>query len=301
MVVGKTVVAAWRRSAEGALGKWENPLSERARRGSLRLRNVHLAPESCSHAAESCADSISKVSIPAANALAYWSAISQVVPVLALALVLEARALARRWSRPKALPRRRSRVLVAATFFVLSVGLTFAELSALGEIANPSKSPTFAAFNFYTSLLAVGLGVLIVISVPVSSIISILGKNEAPSVRSWTRLALKVDASRREWLELRVVAWNSWYDAEKSVRTLNELLASDRAKLPEREDLRLRARAARDELAVLAGEWLQEWEGAGVHLEGLARLGAQVAKANTPKRRKKAAAGIRRRLAQASL
>lgn len=97
---------------------------------------------------------------------AYWSVIAQVVPVFALALVLESRVLAKRWSRKKAFAAKTSRAAWAWAMVFASVLMTAVMGLALRSLAaGESQSwESDLATAFVTILL------LMVVSLPISSI-----------------------------------------------------------------------------------------------------------------------------------
>lgn len=97
---------------------------------------------------------------------AYWSAISQVIPVLALAIVLEARALARRWTNKRRTPSRRFRSWSVLGLFVLGVGLINVELTALGNLATGS----YRFYEVVLSQVVVLCALFLVVSQPVALI-----------------------------------------------------------------------------------------------------------------------------------
>jgi hypothetical protein len=89
----------------------------------------------------------------------YWSAVSQIVPVLALALVLEARVLSRRWARRKALPSRVERRIVGIAYVVTVSFMVWVELTAIYELAFPAKDITDAisGVKIWTTYFAIAV------------------------------------------------------------------------------------------------------------------------------------------------
>lgn len=120
------------------------------------------------------ADSLRIVSeLTRGDLIPFWSAISQLVPVLALAFVLEARMIVRRLSRKSEFQRRKTRVAWAFTFLALSVLLVMAELAALQSLASDAAAPVSPAgmFYLYATLVAITVALFIVLTVPVSSLV----------------------------------------------------------------------------------------------------------------------------------
>lgn len=119
---------------------------------------------------------------------AYWGAVAQIIPVLALAFVIEARLVVRRLSRKSEYARRGLRLRWGITFFVVGVLLTSSEFVALQSLASRSSRVLDASdyVVFWLSLVAVGTSLAIVITMPVSKLI----------------VASTLDVSR--WIEMRV-------------------------------------------------------------------------------------------------
>lgn len=105
---------------------------------------------------------------------AYWGAIAQVIPVVALAFVIEARVIVRRMSKKTAYRYRGLRIRWSITFFVLALLLTLSEYAALQSLALDPDRPLVPmdAVYYWLSLLSVAASLLIVITLPVSSLIS---------------------------------------------------------------------------------------------------------------------------------
>ncbi|MDR5699953.1 hypothetical protein [Agromyces aerolatus] len=99
---------------------------------------------------------------------AYWSAMAQVVPVLALALVLETRALARRWSQKKLKATRRARRRWVGVLLVFCFLLPWLITTALGNLAETSSRP----WQFVLSLAAVTAIAFVVIGLPIASVVN---------------------------------------------------------------------------------------------------------------------------------
>lgn len=97
---------------------------------------------------------------------AYWAVIAQILPVFALALVLESRVLAKRWSKRKAFAAKRSRAIWSWAMIIASAMMTLVMSLALGALTS-GKS------EHWEQLLAstvVALLLLMVVSLPIASI-----------------------------------------------------------------------------------------------------------------------------------
>lgn len=78
-----------------------------------------------------------------AQLLPFWSAAAQVIPVLALAMVIEARIVARRLADKRVYERLWARVVVAIAFFAIAVALFNSELHVLTALlSEPEEAPT---------------------------------------------------------------------------------------------------------------------------------------------------------------
>ncbi len=119
---------------------------------------------------------------------AYWGAVAQIIPVLALAFVIEARLVVRRLSRKDEYTRRGLRLRWGITFFVVGILLTSSEFVALQSLASRSTRVLDGSdyFVFWVSLIAVGMSLAIVITMPVTKLI----------------VASTFDVS--QWIEMRV-------------------------------------------------------------------------------------------------
>lgn len=104
----------------------------------------------------------------------YWGAIAQIVPVVALAFVIEARVIVRRLSRKSTYQFRGRRIRWSIVFFLLALLLTLSEYTALQSLSLDPDRPVLLIDNIYywLSLLSVAASLLIVITLPVSTLIS---------------------------------------------------------------------------------------------------------------------------------
>lgn len=102
----------------------------------------------------------------------YWSATAQVVPVLALAFVIEARLITRRLSKKNAFKDRGKRARWAGAFVLVAFGLTSAETNALVGIAVMQGEPvdSYDTIAYYTSLWSIVVSLLLVVSLPLMDI-----------------------------------------------------------------------------------------------------------------------------------
>lgn len=97
---------------------------------------------------------------------AYWTVVAQIIPVFALALVLESRVLAKRWSKKKAFAAKSSRAAWAWAMIFASVLMTAVMGLALRSLVEGESQrwESSLASAFITILL------LMVVSIPISSI-----------------------------------------------------------------------------------------------------------------------------------
>ncbi|MEV7610945.1 hypothetical protein AB0N61_15775 [Microbacterium sp. NPDC089320] len=129
----------------------------------------------------------------------YWGAVAQIIPVLALAFVIEARLIVRRMSKKAAYKHRARRVRWSVAFFVLALLLTSSEFAALRNLSrDPARDlAPVDQVNYWVSLFTVAATLSIVISLPVSSLVaSTLG-----DVLRWLEVNLpwsKVQKLRRD-------------------------------------------------------------------------------------------------------
>lgn len=101
---------------------------------------------------------------------AYWVTIAQIIPVLALALVLETRALARRWKRKKNYDgSRRTRAVWALALLIAVTAMGWQLPTALFNIAEGEST----ILQVLVSSVIMSLLLLIVVTIPISGIISI--------------------------------------------------------------------------------------------------------------------------------
>ncbi|MEV7801113.1 hypothetical protein AB0O14_18680 [Microbacterium foliorum] len=105
---------------------------------------------------------------------AYWAAISQVIPVVALAFVIEARMIVRRLSKKTAFKKRGARIRWSVVFFLLATLLAVSEYVALRSLSSSGRSDFtwIDAVYYWLSLVAVIASLLIVVSLPVASMVS---------------------------------------------------------------------------------------------------------------------------------
>jgi hypothetical protein len=156
----------------------------------------------------------------AAAAQPYWSAIAQIVPVLALALVLEVRAIARRLARKKAYPHNRGlRVTYAVTYFFAAAGLILCESLALRYLLTGGHDDATADFVTTFITLAfwyVALGPIFLIGAALMG--DVLERapwsHESRVIRRANRIEEQVIAAEREARSLRLEAWSVVADAQ---------------------------------------------------------------------------------------
>lgn len=95
-------------------------------------------------------------------ARAYWSVIAQIVPVIALTLVLETRSLTQRWQDDAWRKRKAIRWIMGMVILLLAIGLPSTFITALWSIATGESEP----FNFWWSLIWSATALLLVAYVP---------------------------------------------------------------------------------------------------------------------------------------
>lgn len=103
---------------------------------------------------------------------AYWGAIAQIIPVLALAMVLEVRYLGPKMGSKELFGKLWVRVVAAASFYVISVMLFTSELYALFALLGDQRdaSNRYASPGVIWSLVSVGLALIFVFMMPVLSV-----------------------------------------------------------------------------------------------------------------------------------
>lgn len=172
----------------------------------------------------------------------YWGAVAQVIPVLALAFVIEARMIVLRLSKKKAFKYRGMRVRWAITFVVVASLLTMSEYAALQALAagpTVTISP-LGMFYFGSSFVGVAASLAIVVSLPIASVVA----------------ASTIDAAR--WVKLHLPLSG----AQKLRRTMRHQIASLDSQLKRARDARFRALLlSADALLQQSAEWgtLQKW------------------------------------------
>lgn len=123
-----------------------------------------------------------------AGSLVFWSSISQIVPVLALAFLLESRQLIRRWAKKRNTPTMRVRGYGSTFLVVISVALTFVEMIALGDLAVGQ----FYLWETSVAISVIAITLFVVISMPVSQIANAMVLDSAPTKRSERKYRKKV-------------------------------------------------------------------------------------------------------------
>ena len=100
------------------------------------------------------------------QSVAYWSAVAQIVPVLALAVAIEARVLAGRWRKKKNMKRRARRWIVASVYAVLVATLPAVLYSALRNVAEKESN----AFDYWFALIWITACTIMVAYIPAATI-----------------------------------------------------------------------------------------------------------------------------------
>lgn len=136
---------------------------------------------------------------------AYWSVVAQVIPVIALALVLEARHVARRWRRKKNFRQQRQRRGWAITALVLTSALSLFEYWALIKLAEPERLNAFHVLMSSLANLTIALGVILVVSMPLSAVAGLGAIDTSPrmAARNQRRAQKVATPLRRDMLVLR--------------------------------------------------------------------------------------------------
>ncbi|WP_354242729.1 hypothetical protein [Agromyces sp. PvR057] len=109
---------------------------------------------------------------------AYWSAVAQIIPIIALAIVIETRVLVARWRRKKFRKHRASRWFLAGAYGIVVISLPFAAMTA---IINTSVSTTSRWEGFFV-LLWVVAGLFLVAYIPAWQLITVALYDLAQSV-----------------------------------------------------------------------------------------------------------------------
>lgn len=100
----------------------------------------------------------------------FWATVAQVIPVLALALVLESRVLARRWGKKRAFEQRKERRMWAVAAIIVTILMVMVEANALGQLWKPTSTPFLDVFGILTAQLVIAATLLLVVSIPIMSI-----------------------------------------------------------------------------------------------------------------------------------
>ncbi|MBC9955058.1 hypothetical protein ICM05_10505 [Leucobacter sp. cx-42] len=106
----------------------------------------------------------------------FWVVVAQVVPVFALALVLEARNYAKKFSGKKGLTKKGRRVL-GRTLLVVSIALTFSFSVALSSILTGQPKSTPSTFDIALAVIAFFAlfgALLLVFSIPIGEAVMLL-------------------------------------------------------------------------------------------------------------------------------
>lgn len=151
-----------------------------------------------------------------ADLLPYWAAAAQIIPVLALAFVIEARILIRSFSKKKTFRHRASRVRWAAVLFVVATLLAVGQLGALQALTRGGSKPLTALDQFYYVVSWAGMygALLIVLTIPISNLIVA----STGDVRIWVRTHLPWGKAQR----LRRRITRDIADLEQSQRKLRQ-------------------------------------------------------------------------------
>ncbi|WP_144083369.1 hypothetical protein [Microbacterium sp. TS-1] len=131
----------------------------------------------------------------------YWGAIAQIVPVLALALVIEARSFARRFSRKRNKAKPWVRTLMGWWLGLTWVLLATAVLLALRSLMKEPSSEIGLSgeTDAWIAFAALVNGLLLVVFTPVGPIASFLILwGRGPRVRPWSRAYADQRRARRE-------------------------------------------------------------------------------------------------------
>ena len=104
----------------------------------------------------------------------YWAAIAQIVPVLALAFVVEARFTVARLSKKSNISQRKTRVAWASLFLLLAVGLAISEFAAIQSLASPPEKPLSEVDTWYFRLsgLVIYVALLVVVTIPIGNLVA---------------------------------------------------------------------------------------------------------------------------------
>jgi hypothetical protein len=100
----------------------------------------------------------------------YWSAVAQVIPVLALAVVLETRVLARQWAQPKSGFSTSTRLVWSSILSILWLLLLLSEGAALFALAFDVDSSLLVGLSLGATLL----GLALVVGMPITSVIALV-------------------------------------------------------------------------------------------------------------------------------
>lgn len=145
----------------------------------------------------------------------FWALIAQVVPVIALALVIEGRALARRYSSKEQFSRRWSRILGAIAFLVIGVALATAEILAIRSVLQSALQPDMEidGDDIVFAVNATLVGLVFVLIVPLmllvdaasGDLLTLMGRRVPWSIwkRTYRRSSWFLEQSQRSYRELR--------------------------------------------------------------------------------------------------
>lgn len=176
---------------------------------------------------------------------AYWGAIAQIVPVLALALVLEVRVIGRRMARKAAYKYNRGlRVTYAVTYLVVAGGLALIQGVALRYLFSEKSGEHLEPYvTFFVSLafsyVVIGPIGLIGAALMGDTLELLPWSRESRARRAANAIAIDVIDAERDARNVRLEAWGELADLQVQLARLTA--AADRATGPGARLLRLEA------------------------------------------------------------
>jgi len=148
-----------------------------------------------------------------ARTQAYWGMVAQIVPVLALALVLEARGMARRYARKTWFPHSRgSRTTFAVLYGAVALGLVGVELVALSFVQRARSNAVAEEIASYVLAIALAYVVLSPVLLISSALMSdtfarLPWSAQARSLRATADVQRDVVAAQRRERSARLDLW----------------------------------------------------------------------------------------------
>lgn len=164
---------------------------------------------------------------PSDGSSTFWSAVSQIIPVLGLALVIEIRVIGRRWTRkPKSMPKPGIRVPALLGLALTGAALFMQEMLALGLLIDDTGDAPWWRF---LALGVVGLGMLMVVGLPIVNIAAVGSSDLRYSRRNMARMAKRMRRFELRLLEHRNDQIGNVLKTRTAINEVKNLLAKETA------------------------------------------------------------------------